>query len=239
LFFSFAVRKSPFAESKMSNRQAEITALLAPIVSSLQLELLGVEFVPSGAHALLRLYIDIVPDGSRPDEPRQVSIEDCEAVSREVSATLDVNDPISSAYTLEVSSPGIDRLLFTPGQFARHAGETAKVTLQLPVDGRRRLQGRIERVDGDSIVLAVDGRECVIAHDNVEKARLVPDYVGLGIASQPKRSAKKAASKSPATKTPSTRSMDGGKSRRPDNKPKRNTADSNPADVPPVTEQES
>jgi ribosome maturation factor RimP len=218
----------------MSNRQAEITALLAPTVASLQLELLGVEFVPSGAHALLRLYIDVVPDSSRPDAQRQVSIEDCEAVSREVSAMLDVNDPISSAYTLEVSSPGIDRPLFTSVQFARHAGETAKIALQLPIDGRRRLQGRIERADGENIVLTVDGKEFAIAHDNIEKARLVPDYVALGIASQPKPSSKNATSKTPTTKTPGA-----GKSHRKDNKPNRNAADDTPVEVRPDTEHES
>jgi ribosome maturation factor RimP len=213
----------------MSDRQSEITALLAPTVASLQLELLGVEFVPSGAHALLRLYIDVLADAQR-----QVSIEDCEAVSREVSAMLDVNDPISSAYTLEVSSPGIDRPLFTPAQFARHAGETAKVTLSLPVEGRRRLQGRIERVDGENIVLTLDGKEFAIVHDNIEKARLVPDYVALGIASQPKPSSKNTASKTPTTKIP-----DAGRTGRSDRKPKRKAAGVMPVDIRPDTEHES
>ena len=121
----------------MTGKAEEIQALLAPTVASLGLELLGVEFVPSGASALLRLYIDV--------EGRHVGIEDCEAVSREVSAKLDVEDPISSEYTLEVSSPGIDRPLFTLAHFARFAGEQAKVNLRLPQDGRRRLQGKILR----------------------------------------------------------------------------------------------
>lgn len=232
----------------MSNRQAEITALLAPTVSSLQLELLGVEFVPAGAHALLRLYIDVLPDANR-----QVAIEDCEAVSREVSAMLDVNDPISSAYTLEVSSPGIDRPLFTATHFARHAGETAKVTLQLPIANRRRVQGRIERVDGDNIVLTVDGKEFPIAHDNVEKARLVPDYVALGIAAQPKPSkkadsmktdskkadSKKSESDKAESKIPTTKPPGAGNSRRTDNKPNRNAADDTPVEVRSDTEHES
>jgi ribosome maturation factor RimP len=209
----------------MSSRQNEITALLAPIVASLQLELQGVEFVPSGGHALLRLYIDAMPDAQRP-----VTIEDCEAVSREVSATLDVNDPISTAYTLEVSSPGIDRLLFTPAQFARYLGETARVTLQLPLDGRRRLHCRIERVDGDSIVLVVDGKECAVAHQNIDKARLVPDYVALGIASPKRPSPKKAPPKAPGTV---------GKRRRAGDQTHRNAADVIHDDVPPVTEHES
>ena len=111
----------------MTDKAQDIVKLLAPTVASLGLELLGAEYLPSPGGAMLRLYID-VPAG----EERLVGIEDCEAVSREVSAQLDVEDPISSQYTLEVSSPGIDRPLFTPAQFQRYAGEQAKVALKLP-----------------------------------------------------------------------------------------------------------
>jgi ribosome maturation factor RimP len=162
----------------MTGKAEEIQALLAPTVASLGLELLGVEFVPSGASALLRLYIDV--------EGRHVGIEDCEAVSREVSAQLDVEDPISSEYTLEVSSPGIDRPLFSIAQFARFAGEQAKLTLRMPQQGRRRLTGRIVSADGDTVVIADAQGELAIAHDNIEKARLVPDFVALGLAAAPK-----------------------------------------------------
>lgn len=170
----------------MTDKAQDIVALLAPTVGSLGLELLGAEYLPSPGGAMLRLYID-VPAGDLPaGEQRQVGIEDCEAVSREVSAQLDVEDPISSHYTLEVSSPGIDRPLFTPAQFQRYAGEQAKVALKLPQDGRRRLQGRILRVDGDTIVLDVDGTELPVAAGNIDKARLVPDWVALGLAPAPK-----------------------------------------------------
>src|SRR3546814_7231730 len=91
------------------------------------------------------------------EEGRLVGIEDCEAVSREVSAQLDVEDPISGNYTLEVSSPGVDRPLFAAEQFARFIGERAKVGLKLPQDGRRRLQGVITAVDGERIAFDVDG----------------------------------------------------------------------------------
>lgn len=162
----------------MTGKATEISNLLAPTVEGLGLELLGVEFAPTGNSAMLRLYIDA--------PGRHVAIEDCEAVSREISAVLDLEDPITSQYTLEVSSPGIDRPLFTPEQFARFIGEQAKLNLRLPVDGRRRFQARIERVDGNSIVLVFDGREMLVAHENIEKARLVPDLVALGLAAQPK-----------------------------------------------------
>jgi len=166
----------------MSDRTSEIAALLAPTVASLQLELLGVEFAQSGAHALLRLYID-VPHADAPG--RMVTIEDCEAVSREVSAVLDVEDPIASRYTLEVSSPGIDRPLFTAAQFARHVGEQVKLGLQIPVGGRRRLQGTILGVEGDEISLRVDDAELTLQHANIDKARLAPDWVALGFGAAP------------------------------------------------------
>lgn len=162
----------------MTGKADEIAAMLAPTVSALGLELLGVEFAPTGNSALLRLYID-APE-------RGVGIEDCEAVSREVSAQLDVEDPIASMYTLEVSSPGIDRPLFTPAQFARFTGEQAKLTLRVPVDGRRRFQARILGVEGDDVLLAHEAGDMRVAHANIEKAKLVPDLVALGLAPQPK-----------------------------------------------------
>jgi ribosome maturation factor RimP len=172
----------------MTDKATEITALLAPTVQSLGLELLGAEYLPSPGGAVLRLYIDKpgtdVPGDATPPggEPRTVGIEDCEAVSREVSAQLDVADPISGNYTLEVSSPGVDRPLFTPAQFAQFIGQDAKATLKLPQDGRRRLQGRIVTVEGGDITFEVDGQPFAVAFDNIDKARLVPDWVALGLA---------------------------------------------------------
>lgn len=126
-----------------------------------------------------------------------VGIEDCESVSREVSAVLDVEDPISGHYTLEVSSPGVDRPLFTPAQFARFVGQEAKVALKLPQDGRRRLQGRIVSVEGETIAFELDAKpepvRFAVDFDNIEKARLVPDWAALGLA--PEKPGKKPASK--------------------------------------------
>src|SRR5688572_31983047 len=126
---------------------------------------MGAEYLPSPGGAVLRLYIDVPADDATVDadgEPRSVTIEECEAVSREVSAQLDVEDPISGNYTLEVSSPGVDRLLFTPAHFERFLGEQAKVGLKLPQDGRRRLTGRIAAVDGNTITFEVDGQPFVV-----------------------------------------------------------------------------
>lgn len=197
----------------MMDKANEIAALLAPTVASLGLELLGAEYLPSPGGAMLRLYIDVpqepVGEGG---ESRAVTIEDCEAVSREVSAQLDVEDPISSHYTLEVSSPGIDRPLFGAAQFARFVDESAKVALRLPQDGRRRLQGRIARVEGDDITFDVDGNEFIVRADNIEKARLVPDWAALGLSAEkikpgkgPRPSSKQSdkSNQKPAAKKPS------------------------------------
>ncbi|HEY5970813.1 MAG TPA: ribosome maturation factor RimP [Pseudoxanthomonas sp.] len=207
----------------MSDKAKQIANLLSPTVQALGLELLGAEYLPAPGSATLRLYID-VPEAEL--ATRMVNIEDCEAVSREVSAQLDVEDPITGNYTLEVSSPGIERPLFTLAHFARHQGESAKVVLRLPQEGRRRLQGQIVRIEGSSIVLKLDNAqadnaEMTVAFENVDKARIMPDWVALGFAPQPKKSgpakpaaaakaapkktvpAKKAAKKKPAGKSAS------------------------------------
>ena len=153
----------------------ELDKLLKPVIGALGLELLGVEYAPHKTNSLVRIYIDA------PGRP--VTIEDCESVSREVSATLDVDDPIKSRYTLEVSSPGIDRPLFTPEQFSRFVGKEAKVQVNVPIAGRRRFQGPIRAVEGGNIVLEQDGNDVTIEHGNVQKANLIGEIAGR----QPKK----------------------------------------------------
>lgn len=169
----------------MADKATDISNLLSPTVQALGLELLGVEYLPAPGGALLRLYIDIPQDAvGDAESPCMVGIEDCESVSREVSAQLDVEDPISSHYTLEVSSPGVDRPLFTPAQFARFLGEQAKIGLKLPQDGRRKLQGKIVAVEGERIDVELDAKpepqRVSVVFENIEKARLVPDWAALG-----------------------------------------------------------
>ena len=146
----------------------ELTQLLMPVVADLGLQCLGVEYSPSHGNGLVRVYIDT--------QERAVTVDDCEAVSRQVSALLDVNDPIPGRYTLEVSSPGLDRPLYTPEQFARSIGQAAKVEVNLAIAGRRRFQGPILAVEGEEIVLEQDGAPVRIAHANIHKAKLVPQY---------------------------------------------------------------
>ena len=176
----FCFRDLERTRQDVTGQAEEIRDLLAPTVEALGFELLGVEYAPSTGNSMLRLYIEV------PDRP--VGIEDCEAVSREVSALLDVEDPIPGEYSLEVSSPGIDRPLFGAAQFARFVGEQAKLSLRIPQDGRRRLQGRIARVEGGTVFIAEEKAEYAVAEANIEKARLVPDFVALGLAPQPKPS---------------------------------------------------
>ena len=176
----FCFRDLERTRHDVTGKAEEIRDMLAPTVEALGFELLGVEYAPSTGNSMLRLYIEV------PDRP--VGIEDCEAVSREVSALLDVEDPIPGEYSLEVSSPGIDRPLFGAAQFARFVGEQAKLSLRIPQDGRRRLQGRIARVEGGTVFIAEEKAEYAVAEANIEKARLVPDFVALGLAPQPKPS---------------------------------------------------
>lgn len=185
----------------MSEKTSEIADLLGPTIESLGLELLGIEYLPAPGGATLRLYID-VPAGEA-EVARIVTIEDCAAVSREVSAQLDVSDPISGNYTLEVSSPGMDRPLFTLAHFAKFIGSQVKVALKLPQDGRRRLLGNIVRVDDRTVVFGLDGAEFVVEADNIERARLVPDWDALGLApskNSPSRGKPGKAGKNPSNK---------------------------------------
>ncbi len=147
-------------------RDKQLTELLQPLVEQLDYEFVGLEY-QTGGHALLRVYID---------RPNGITVDDCAAVSREIGALMDVHDPIKTEYQLEVSSPGLDRPLFTPVQFERFAGQPVQLTIASPVAGRRKFKGTIARVEDDQIVISQDGEEVTINHSNVMKARLVPQF---------------------------------------------------------------
>jgi ribosome maturation factor RimP len=196
----------------MADKATDISNLLSPTVQALGLELLGVEYLPTSGGALLRLYIDIPQQAVGDAEtPRMVGIEDCESVSREVSAQLDVEDPISSHYTLEVSSPGVDRPLFTPAHYTRFLGEQVKIGLKLPQDGRRKLQGRIAAVEDERIDIEVDAKpepqHVSIAFENIEKARLIPDWAALGFGPTKAEPPAKPGKRSPGRKAPGKTSV--------------------------------
>jgi ribosome maturation factor RimP len=157
----------PAEAPRRSARTAEIEALIAPVITALDCALWGVELNISGRHRLLRIYID---------REEGVAIEDCEAVSRRVSAVLDVEDPLKGEYTLEVSSPGMDRILFRLEHYAESVGETADVRLVRPFDGRRRLTGTIAGVEDDEVVLQVEGDEYLLPLEWIQRARIVPRF---------------------------------------------------------------
>ncbi len=165
-------RVRPFfvsTEKTLSNL-SELTRLLQPLIEDLGYEFVGLEHSANPKNAFVRIYIDAA-DG--------VDIDDCERVSREVAALLDVEDPITGNYNLEVSSPGLDRPLFTPEHFERFAGEAASVTLFAPEDGRRKFKGRILGAGDGRVRMEQDGTEVSFAFENIAKAKLVPDYDAL------------------------------------------------------------
>ncbi|GIZ12279.1 ribosome maturation factor RimP [Pseudomonas sp. NCCP-436] len=151
----------------MSSKLEQLQALLAPVIEALGYECWGIEFLSQGRHSLLRVYIDKV-DG--------ILIDDCEIVSRQLSGVLDVEDPISSEYTLEVSSPGMDRPLFTLEQFGRHAGEQVKIRLRSPFEGRRNFQGLLRGVEEQDVVVQVDDHEYLLPVDLIDKANIIPRF---------------------------------------------------------------
>ncbi len=151
----------------MYRQNQTLIRLLEPVIEAMGYELLGIEQASKGGTDLLRIYID--QDGG-------IRVEDCERVSGQVSGVLDVEDPLKGAYTLEVSSPGLDRPLFTLAQFEQHIGAEANVRLRQPLADRRRLRGIIEAVENNTIVMQVDGVRYEIDPDRVEHARLIPVY---------------------------------------------------------------
>jgi len=142
-----------------------LIALFEPILAEAGYELIEVEFVAGQGGATLRIYID-GHDG--------VDVDDCAAASHLLSDLLDVEDPIPGAYSLEVSSPGLDRILRKPEHFARFVDNRVKVELAVPREGRKRYTGMLRRVNGESIELDVDNFSVSIRLAEISRARLAP-----------------------------------------------------------------
>ena len=157
-----------FPENEMKQDPLHIGDMLEPGIRSLGYELVGVEFQTGGkGGGLLRVYIDS-EDG--------ISADDCQKVSYQVSGVLDVEDPIPGHYTLEISSPGLDRLLFRPEDFDRFAGQLVKLRLTYPIEGQRKFKGRLAGMRGENVVIKADDLEISLPFDQIEQARLVPEY---------------------------------------------------------------
>jgi ribosome maturation factor RimP len=143
----------------------ELRALLEPTIERLGYELVDLEVRLGSGNGLVRVFID-KPDG--------IDLDDCEKVSLAVSALLDVEDPVPGNYNLEVSSPGLDRKLTKPEHFQRFAGETVKVQMRFPIEGRRRFRGTLVSSDDENIVVEVDGESHSLPLKTIDTARLVP-----------------------------------------------------------------
>ncbi len=141
-----------------------LTELFEPTIEALQLELWGVEHIQQGKYSLLRIYIDA---------DQGITADDCANVSRQLGALLDVEDPIAGEYTLEVSSPGLDRPLFTAKQFEQFVGSEVSLRMRSAIEGRRKFQGSIVKLDGDNIFLHVDGEDYELPHADIDKANIV------------------------------------------------------------------
>ena len=162
------------AAEAMTRKEAELEALLAPTVQALGCAVWGIEYRPWGrGRGTLKLYIDSATG---------VSIDDCERVSHQVSALLDVEDPIGSSYRLEVSSPGFDRVLFRREQFVASIGEGVNVKLAIPFDGQRRFEGRLIGLEGEDVVLRNGDEEYLLPFDQIERARILPNFADGGSA---------------------------------------------------------
>jgi ribosome maturation factor RimP len=148
----------------------QLSELLEPVVSGLGYELWELEYSPRAGGGLLRVYIDTLVDS-----PQGISLDDCEKVSRKVSETLDVADPIPGQYTLEVSSPGLDRVLRTRAHFQRFAGERVRLEMMQPIAGRKRFSGRLLDVGESEITLELEGGRVNLPIDDIHRARLAPE----------------------------------------------------------------
>ena len=156
-----------FWGSFLATIESKLVEMLTVPVEALGFKLWGIEYIQAGRHSILRVFID---------HENGINIEDCAEASRQVSAVMDVEDPISTEYTLEVSSPGVDRPLFTAEQYAAYKGEDAKIQLTMPVAGSRNLKGVINSVDGQMLTITVDGKDLIVALDNIRKGSIIAKF---------------------------------------------------------------
>ncbi len=145
--------------------------LLEPPIEALGFEVVDIEFARDGRGGVLRIFIDRGPTDSGPG----ITVDDCATVSHAASQVLEAQDPIKGHYTLEVSSPGFDRILRTRAHFERFVGERIFAELKLPIDGRRRYVGKLKSIAGDTIVMEVDGKAHSLPLERIQKARLRPE----------------------------------------------------------------
>ncbi|MCO4786560.1 Ribosome maturation factor RimP [Marinomonas gallaica] len=153
----------------MSTKFTQLEELIRPVVEGLGFEFWGLEYLSHGKDSVLRVFIET-------DSEEGIDVEACASVSRQVSAIMDVEDPISGEYNLEVSSPGLDRPLFELSQYQRFLGSVVSLRLRVPFDGRRKFKGQLTSIEGDEVVLLVDNEEYLLPIELIEKANIVPQF---------------------------------------------------------------
>ncbi|KAF1084565.1 Ribosome maturation factor RimP [Sporotomaculum syntrophicum] len=151
----------------MSNTESTVAKIINPKLVELGFELVDIKYTREGGRWFLRIFID---------QPEGIGLEDCQLVSENIDTLLDEYDPIPHAYTLEVSSPGLDRPLKKPADFARFTGESVKITTFAPFAGRRKFKGQIIAAEEHSVTLNIDGTSIVLPLEQVASARLVPEF---------------------------------------------------------------
>lgn len=156
-----------FLEVALATLVERLKNMIEPAVAAAGFELLGVEYVRAGRSSTLRVYID---------HENGILVDDCAIVSRQVGAVLDVEDPISSEYNLEVSSPGADRPLFKIAHYEALVGNKISVQLQVPVANRRKFTGELTTVKDDTLTFLVDDNPFPVAFSQIKKANLVPSF---------------------------------------------------------------
>ncbi|MDR9828387.1 ribosome maturation factor RimP [Vibrio sp. FNV 38] len=151
----------------MTGLERQLFEMLEAPVGASGYELVGLEFIRAGQHSTLRIFID---------HENGINVDDCAEVSHQVSAVMDVEDPISVAYSLEVSSPGLERPLFKAAHYEQFIGHEVNLVLNMAVANRRKWKGTIHSVDGENITLTVDGQNEEFVLSNISKANLIPKF---------------------------------------------------------------
>lgn len=151
----------------LSAQRDKLEEMLRPGIEALGFDLWGIEYQSHAKRSMLRIYIDAEVG---------ISVDDCAKVSHQVSGVLDVEDPITGEYTLEVSSPGMDRPLYRLEQYAEYIGSDINIRLRIAFEGRRKFQGRLVAIEGDEVVIQLDGHEYLLPFEQIDRAQVVPSF---------------------------------------------------------------
>lgn len=145
---------------------AQLRSLIEPVVTGMGFELWGLEYLTQGRYSVLKVFID---------SENGIDVDDCASVSRQVGSLLDVEEPLKGQYTLEVSSPGMDRRLFTFEQFDLMKGFQVKLKLNKPFDGKKRFTGLLVGTEEQDVVLRVGEEETLFPYEMIDRANVVPE----------------------------------------------------------------